>query len=189
MSETRVTRLTHLLGRNLIYLEVIGRFSLPKTVCTFFPRFLSFLHSKHFDHFELGNKLFKVALSYSKNLESLKICSKFIEEHQCRSVVSVKLLCNFIEITLWHGYSPANLLHIFRTSFPKNTYGGLLLEIFVMVITKSLNVSNNELQIYRFFFLVLLLVVSLSFKSLRYNFMFFLWTKARSKTKITKNDI
>ena len=152
MSETRVARLTHLLGRNLIYLEAIGRFSLPKTVCTFFPRFLSFLLSKHFDHFELGNKLFKVALSYSKNLESLKICSKFIEEHQCRSVVSVKLLCNFIEITLWHGYSPANLLHIFRTSFPKNTYGGLLLEIFVMVITKSLNVSNNELQIYRFFF-------------------------------------
>ena len=28
---------------------------------------------------------------------------------------------NFIEIALRHGCSPANLLHIFRTPFPKNT--------------------------------------------------------------------
>ena len=27
--------------------------------------------------------------------------------------------CDF---TLWHGLSPLNLLHIFRTSFPKNTF-------------------------------------------------------------------
>ena len=30
---------------------------------------------------------------------------------------------NFIEIALWHGCSPANLLYIFRTPFPKNTSG------------------------------------------------------------------
>ena len=30
----------------------------------------------------------------------LKICSKFIGEHPCRSVILIKLLCNFIEITL-----------------------------------------------------------------------------------------
>ena len=34
---------------------------------------------------------------------------------------------NFIKITLRHGFSPTNLLHIFRTPFPKNTYEGLLL--------------------------------------------------------------
>ena len=34
---------------------------------------------------------------------------------------------NFIEITLRYGCSPVNLLHIFRTLFRKNTYGGLLL--------------------------------------------------------------
>ena len=28
----------------------------------------------------------------------LKICSKFTGEHPCRSVISIKLLCNFIEI-------------------------------------------------------------------------------------------
>ena len=34
-----------------------------------------------------------------------------------------------IVITLWHGCSPANLLHIFITPFPKNKYGGLLLNV------------------------------------------------------------
>ena len=34
---------------------------------------------------------------------------------------------NFIEIALRHGCSPVNLLHIFRTPFPKNTSGRLLL--------------------------------------------------------------
>ena len=58
----------------------------------------------------------------------LRICSKFTGDHQCRSVISIKLLSNFIEITLRHGFSPVNLLHIF-TSFPKNTCGRLLLHI------------------------------------------------------------
>ena len=34
---------------------------------------------------------------------------------------------NFTDIALQHGYSPVHLLHIFRTPFPKNTFGGLLL--------------------------------------------------------------
>ena len=53
----------------------------------------------------------------------LKICSKSTGEHPCRSVVSIKLQSNFIKITLPHGCSPVNLLHIFRTAFPKNTSG------------------------------------------------------------------
>ena len=36
---------------------------------------------------------------------------------------------NFIEIALRHGCSPVNLLHIFRTPFPKNTFGWLLLDL------------------------------------------------------------
>ena len=55
----------------------------------------------------------------------LKKCSKFTGEQACQSVISIKLLCNFIEIALWHWCSPA-LLHIFRTLFNKNTSGGLL---------------------------------------------------------------
>ena len=47
----------------------------------------------------------------------LLICSKFTGEPPCRSAISIKLQSNFIEITYWHGCSPVNLLHIFRTPF------------------------------------------------------------------------
>ena len=40
-----------------------------------------------------------------------------------------KVASNFIEITSRHGCSPVNLVHIFRMPFPKNTSGGLLLNI------------------------------------------------------------
>ena len=57
----------------------------------------------------------------------LKICIKFIGEHPCRSVISIKLQSKFIEITFRHGSSPVNLLHILRKPFPDNTYEQLLL--------------------------------------------------------------
>ena len=57
----------------------------------------------------------------------LKICSKFTEEHSCRSAISMKMQSSFIEIALRHGCSSVNLLHIFKTPFPKNTSGWLLL--------------------------------------------------------------
>ena len=40
---------------------------------------------------------------------------------------------NFIEIALWHGCSPVNLLHIFRAPFSKNTSGRRLLHILQIV--------------------------------------------------------
>ena len=36
---------------------------------------------------------------------------------------------NFIKITLRHGCSPVNLMHIFRAPFPKNTSGSLFLKL------------------------------------------------------------
>ena len=65
---------------------------------------------------------------------ALKLRRKYTGEHPCRSVISmnvisIKLLCNFTEITLRHGCSTVNLLHIFRTPFPKNTFGQLLLDL------------------------------------------------------------
>ena len=59
----------------------------------------------------------------------LKIGSKFTGEHPCQWVISIKLLCNFIEIALWHGCSPLNLLQIFRTPFLKITSEWLLLKL------------------------------------------------------------
>ena len=90
----------------------------------------------------------------------LKICSKLTGEHPCRIAISIKLLWNFIEITLRHGCSPLNLLHSFRTSFLENTSGWLLLYALLIVecrvqynnifwasfwkICFEFNVCNNE---------------------------------------------
>ena len=55
-------------------------------------------------------------------------CSKFTGEHPGQSVISIKLQSKFIEITLWHGCSPINLLHIFKKlQKKKNSNRGLSL--------------------------------------------------------------
>ena len=46
---------------------------------------------------------------------------------------------NFIKITLRHGCSPINLLHIFRTLFPRNTSARLLLTSKLVVIQNNRN--------------------------------------------------
>ena len=74
----------------------------------------------------------------------LKICSKYTGEHTFRSVISIQLLLNLIEIALWHGCSPVNLLHIFRTNFSKNTSGWLFLELIVGVLEKKKNLNESE---------------------------------------------
>ena len=57
---------------------------------------------------------------------------------------------NSIEITHRHGCSSVNLLHIFRTSLPKNTSGRLL---FISVITKF----ENDYLVHLISFTVLIL--------------------------------
>ena len=58
----------------------------------------------------------------------LKICSKFTGEHPCRTAISIKLLLTLLK-SHFGKFSPVNLLHIFRTTFLKNTFGLLLLII------------------------------------------------------------
>ena len=78
-------------------------------------------------------KLFldKGVLKYAANLqENLHAEVQF--QWSCRTTPSSpateQLLCNFIiEIALWHGCSPVNLLHIFRALFLKSNSAGLLL--------------------------------------------------------------
>ena len=79
----------------------------------------------------------------------LKIYRKITGEHQCRSVISIKLLCTFIDIRLRLGCSPINLLYIFRTPFPQNTYRGLLLH-------KSALFKTNHKDIRFTFYFILL---------------------------------
>ena len=54
-----------------------------------------------------------------------------------------KIACNFIEITLTHGCSPVNLVHIFRTPFPKNTSGWLLLIISSQVMESHTSLASR----------------------------------------------
>ena len=77
----------------------------------------------------------------------LKICSKFTGGHPCQSVISIKLLR--------HGCSPVNLLHIFRTPFPRNTFGWLLLQEQRLRFTLKVNST--------FCFNVMLLIINMFF--------------------------
>ena len=89
------------------------------------------------DYFAMKIKGSRLEVFLEKAL--LKICIKFTGELPCRSVILIKLLSNFIEIKLRHECSPANLLHISRTLFIKNTFGWLLPEN----MYKLVECSNN----------------------------------------------
>ena len=99
---------------NIYVLTIVGKSSILDACGGSWPR-LCF-------GYKVLKQIFRGVLRVKK---TLKICSKFTVEHSCQGVISIKLLCNFIEITLWHGCSPVNLLYIFRIPFD-NTYGGLL---------------------------------------------------------------
>ena len=96
----------------------------------------------------------------------LKICCKFTRKHSCRSVISIKLLFNFTEIALPRGSSPLNMLHIFRTSLYKNTYGVPLIQIFCRCIPLA------KLSHVHFFFF---LQGEIYLASLFTSSIFFLW--------------
>ena len=54
-----------------------------------------------------------------------------------------KVASNFIKITLWHGCTPVNLMHIFRILFPKKISGGLFLENVVSFCSTNIPVANG----------------------------------------------
>ena len=92
----------------------------------------------------------------------LKICSKFTGEHPCRSVISIKLQSNFIEIALRHGCSPVNLLHIFRTHFSRNTFGWLLL--FKCTTNKAHEIiKNGILLVFSYFCFLYNIPITITF--------------------------
>ena len=64
--------------------------------------------------------------SNHKKIQKSKQNEKQLPRGVLKNVISIKLQSNFIGIALRHGYS-VNLLHIFRTPFPRNTSGRLLL--------------------------------------------------------------
>ena len=96
--------------------------------CTSLERLSALTRSKSMDWFlyddGLRHERVKYWLQKQPSRGVLKICSKFTgDHHPCRIAISVKLFYDYIEIALRHGCSPVNLMHIFRTIFPKNTSG------------------------------------------------------------------
>ena len=91
------------------------------------------LHVSLFCHIRIEYRISSVNLR-SRHTEVLlgkgvlKRCSQLTGEHPCQRVISIQLLCNFIEVALRHGCSPVTLLHIFRRPFLKNTSWWLLLK-------------------------------------------------------------
>ena len=67
-----------------------------------------------------------------------------------REAAIPELLCNFIETALRHGCSPVNFLHIFRTPFPKNTSGGLLLK--TNLFKFNITLKNTDLYTVPYFY-------------------------------------
>ena len=112
----------------------------------------------------------------------LKICSKLTREYPCRSVISIKLLLSFTEITLRHGCSPVNLLHFFRATFPKNTYEGLLL-LFQIVIF-HVHDSFDDIQAFLLKWVALLIMfVNFKYRNLNLCFSFIDVTSMQHKSK------
>ena len=61
-----------------------------------------------------------------------------------------KVQSNFIEITFCHGCCPVNLLQFLRTSFPKKTSEGLLLEFINELLCgfhKALSIQHTPFRL------------------------------------------
>ena len=69
--------------------------------------------------------LFKFSQKYKKFLNASTF--KIVEKISQPKFQNYPLQSNFIKTTLRHGCSPVDLQHIFRTPYPKNIFGRLLL--------------------------------------------------------------
>ena len=71
----------------------------------------------------------------------LKIYSKFTGEHPSISVILIKLLCNFVEITHQHGCSPVNLLlfleHLFLRTSLAECFWNRIIDFIIFIAGKS----------------------------------------------------
>ena len=65
--------------------------------------------------------------SAKRSSRSVVFLGKVVLKMRSKFTRDAPMLCNFVEVTHWHGCSPVNLPRILRIHFPKNVYEGLLL--------------------------------------------------------------
>ena len=80
------------------------------------------------------NDIFGQCEPYKKKKEKKKKKMKFIINPLSANPTKTALLKSYI--VLRYGCSPVNLLHIFRTPFYKNNFGGLLLHLYGMLMIR-----------------------------------------------------
>ena len=100
-----------------------------------------------------------------------KRCSENMQQIFTRTLMlSIKLLCDFIEITLWHVFSPVSLLHIFRRHLYKYTYGELLL-----ILSCYSHLEKNTILLAKNCYKIssLILSINFTFLTLSLNFTLF----------------
>ena len=78
-------------------------------------------------YLRIGEELTSIQKQPSRGVFS-KRCSENMQQIYRRTPMP-KCEITLFEVTLRHECSPVNLLHIFRTPFPKNTSGCLLLSV------------------------------------------------------------
>ena len=88
---------------------------------------MQYFMSQNFYRFESLNVVLYVFVFFFTFTLNDVLISYIFKMGKQKKEKKVNLQNNFIEITLRHGCSPVNLLHIFRTPFPRNTSEWLLL--------------------------------------------------------------
>ena len=106
-------------------------------------------NSKELQFYQLSD-IHKLFEKQSSRRVLKKRCSENMQQiygrHPRQSAISIKLLCNFIEISLRHGCSPVNVLHILRIRAFWRTASYLIWKLrysWLCSLVKS-EMSNNE---------------------------------------------
>ena len=86
---------------------------------------------------------FSLALPSGQKQPCRGIVKKMYSENM-QQIQANMLQSNFIKITLRHWCSSVNLLHIFKTPFPKNTFGWLLLTWLILHFSKMRTRWSDE---------------------------------------------
>ena len=130
---------------NIMFVYLCNRFLLFLIVCWLFFLFL-FIYQSFICFYLFTSRSYPFRSRFHLFLHncrlSLPVYQLFLLVSICFTNISIHLFAsksfllysirfsayvNIIEITLRHGCSPVNLLHIFRTSFLRKTFGWLLL--------------------------------------------------------------
>ena len=106
-----------------------------------------FIKKRFFYNWNTFSKLMLAYLTYVIFLELSQTEFDVIIVHWVKSVqIRIFLQSKFIEMTLRHGCSPVNLLHIFRTPFPKNTSWWLPLVFTTLYIYNWITKKGQKLR-------------------------------------------